>query len=401
MKKLNAIYCLFAMATLQLAAAGHALGQGQKNIPSEIEGAVRIHQSTWDSLYSLEVEYDINAKLVANGIKQMEQHSSGNIWRTQGDTFRLMLNNIDGKGKVVDRFVDGKVEKMLVYSCGIDFTASPLRKCDDRPVRGYIGPVKLTVNQDIIPQNLRYIYMASVGFGMTLKELVDRWDIEVIKDGSISDKNKRLVLKATIPALHNERHHGTNVTLRINKEKGCLIEGATIVEYGVARKANSEEFVPVQTSWKVIDWAQLPDGTYYPSHVSFRNHGSTHGEDTGDGYFVDWIATSLSANKNQPDLGFTFPEHAIVHELLDNGDAGKLYIWGAAGESPVVFQNEAEYEAYRRKECNDAATIQNAGHPQRPLDEDRSRSWVRILIWGNIAVAAIFGILYLTSSRRS
>ncbi|WP_437192643.1 hypothetical protein [Planctomicrobium sp. SH527] len=341
--------CLLALALSLLATNQVAFGQSRTNIAPAIEEVIRRHESTWNTLSSIDMTYDVNSKLIENGVKQWEQRSSGNIWRTQDDSFRLLLSNISGDGKVIDRFVSHGVEKRLVYPFGLDFTAVPLSECDSRPVRGFIGPAKGTASQ--VPQNLKSIYLASADAGVTLRDIVDHWTIEVIKDEITSGDGERLTLRATIPESSPQRHHGTNITLTINKDKGYLIESAIAIEHGVARKANSEDYVPVNATWKVAAWTELPNETFYPSHVSFRNHGAVDSENSEDGYFIDWIATSLRLGSSDGDLGFSFPEHTLVHETLKNGDSGRIFIWATTGEPLKTFSNESEYETYRRAEC--------------------------------------------------
>ena len=359
----------------------------------------RANRSAWSAIYSIDLTYTTSTKLIADGVVTMDRTAAGHVWQHQGGKERLLLRNLDGAEEVVDRFVDSKEGMELRYPISVDLLSSPLRPCDDRNVKCSVRRASPNMFGELVPQNLSVIQFTGAAPPMDLAELLDKWDVSITR---YIEGEERIQLHATQRGSSvQDRYNGSFVDLTINARKSFMIEKVEMVEQGVAIDPNSKGYVPVKTSWQVKEWKEVEPSIWYPTSVEFCNHGNANTANSENGLFLQWDVTDIQINRSiaGKHLGFSFPENAVVTEVLDDGGIDKVYIWGQEDMPQVEFESEGEYEAYRRKICNDAPTAANFQNPVALGEAPDRSNWFLIL-----NIAAIIGILlalWLRSRNRA
>lgn len=338
---------LQAIPSLSLAAEDSALPR-----PEEIGEA---NDAAWDSLAILDVTYIVRTKSVKDGKPVLQRVSEESRWIRTPTHQRLLLRNMDGKQQIVDRLVGGNHIKTLQYPTDIDLVAAPLRPCDSRPIRARIDVWVPGSLDELCPQNMEYLYFTRSSPRVRLSQLLSEWKVDSIESAQGNPKDDRMVVvKVAYPA-SDSKFAGSYATLTVNCNKMWLVEKAEIIEQNAARSTEDSSPVAVRTKWEVLEWAEIDAGVWYPSRVSFSNTGQADMTESQDGYFIEWI--SKTAVANSPDLigtelGFQFPENAIVSEFDSKRDQQGIMIWGPNNTPHIEFVSEDEYEVYRRELCN-------------------------------------------------
>lgn len=101
--------------------------------PAEVGAA---NDAAWESIAFIDMEYVVSTRLVEQGRVVVERESGLNRWVRTPTHERLLLRDLDGKGLAVDRLVGESVIRLLQYPVDMDFTADPIRPCDDPAGQG-------------------------------------------------------------------------------------------------------------------------------------------------------------------------------------------------------------------------------------------------------------------------
>lgn len=350
--------------------------------------------ASWSSIFSVDIEYQTSVRAVENGRVLFERAASGHRWIKQADRQRLLLRDLDGRGRMVDRLIRGDRQYRLEYPLSLDLSEQPLRLCDDRPVNAAILPAPPGLIDELVPQNLERLYFIHTAPPMTLRELLaGRVPQMATSDSEV--QNERLTFRIDLSD-GEDADGGSFVVLTVDAGKGFLIQKAEIVEAAAAHSAVDGAPIPIRTVWEVHEWAQPDEGVWYPREVTFVNHGRADAPPSEDGYFIRWTLTRLSVNQPLPDkewLGFSFPENAVVQEDAPASGAGRILVWGPANLPQAEFESEAEYEVFRRAICNDSATARKgdaAAEPGGPR-EAPVVNW-RAIVVVNAVLLALFAL---------
>lgn len=239
---------------------------------------------------------------------------------------------------------------------------------------------------------------------MRLSDLFEKWKIEL--RGAAAESSNRISVRATFPDDGNPQYAGSYVDLELNVQKGFLIEKAEIVEYGIARAADGGAAPPVRTSWQVLEWHDSETGLSYPSHVRYCNHGAVTVAESDEGFSVQWTATDIALNVLPEDesLGFAFPVNSVVQESATHGESGRIYVWGPDNAPAIEFNSSEEFEAYRRKVCDNGASRgaapQSGGNDAPLVPASRPVTLYRSVFAINVAGAlAVLAFLWRRSRK--
>jgi hypothetical protein len=334
--------------------------------------------AAWSAILSIDVEYETTVRVVEKGQVLSERTSSGHRWVRSPNRQRLLLLDLDGQGRVVDRLITTDREYRLEYPVTLSLTDQPLQLCDDRPVRATILTPPPGLIEDLVPQNLELLYFIKAAPRMTRRELLVGREPQRLTPPPAADNNL-LTFRVDLMTGDAASDTGSYALLTVDARKGFLIQKAEIVEAAAAHSARDGTPVPIRTTWEVHEWAHPEAGLWYPTQVTFANHGRADVPLSEDGYFIQWTITKLLINQPNPDeewLGFAFPENAVVQEHLAGGEAGRIFVWGPANLPQAEFETEADYEVFRRAVCNDASTARHAGGAADTVDsEPPAASW--------------------------
>ncbi|MFG0295030.1 MAG: hypothetical protein ACF8PG_03910, partial [Maioricimonas sp. JB045] len=366
--------------------------------PAEVGAA---NDAAWESIAFIDMEYVVSTRLVEQGRVVVERESGLNRWVRTPTHERLLLRDLDGKGLAVDRLVGESVIRLLQYPVDMDFTADPIRPCDDRPVKATISPASPGVLDELVPQNMELLHFTRSAPRMRLSELLRTWKVGEISRTTGPDDDKRLAMTAELRPGGGEGAYSV-VKLTVNSSKGYLVERAEMVEADAARAIDSEEGAAIKTVWEVLEWAEVEPGVWYPVRVSFSNLGRADASASTDGYFVEWRATKLTVNTPPAEewLGFEFPENSIVQEFLADGQPGRILVWGPGNMPQTEFSSEEEYEVYRRALCNDAPTRAAVAGPGEGLRSDEPSSAFATLLTINVVVLFVGGLAWVLIRSR-
>gem|GEM_PF-6812987 len=227
------------MAFVTVLGANRCASAADETLPTPAEvGAA--NDAAWESIAFIDMEYVVSTRLVEQGRVVVERESGSNRWVRTPTHERLLLRDLDGKGLAVDRLVGEKVIRLLQYPVDMDFTADPIRPCDDRPVKATISPASPGVLDELVPQNMELLHFTRSAPRMRLSELLRTWKVGEISRTTGPDDDKRLAMTAELRPGGGEGAYSV-VKLTVNSSKGYLVERAEMVEADAARAIDSGE----------------------------------------------------------------------------------------------------------------------------------------------------------------
>lgn len=227
---------------------------------------------TWSAILSLDVEYQATVRAVENGRVLFERTSTGHRWIRLPDRQRLVLRDLDGRGRLVDRLIRDGRQYRLEHPVTLDLTTQPLRLCDDRPVHATILAPPPELMDELIPQNLERLYFLQAAPRMTLAELLAGRESQWATVSS-SDEGELATVRVDLRPRDDATGAESFVVLTVDLGKGCLIQKAEMVEAAAAHSTVDGSPVPIRTIWEVHAWAQPDAGVWYPTEVTFGNYG--------------------------------------------------------------------------------------------------------------------------------
>lgn len=330
----------------------------------------RMNSAAWDSVYSVDMEWDTTSASVSNGKKTDMKKMVGSKWSRKGDTERLRrpLQVAANEEIYEDYFLDN----LMMYSLykPIPENSAPLSVCDQQGVKGRITPCMPRLLVGKSPELLQYFCFMGDAHPKTLSEIIAKWDVS-LKDDPVVERGATLwcVHAKYISIDAGDPRTGNYIDIYVNADRNFMAQKAVFYDKGVA-KDDEGKWVAVEYSLEVKEFLNCGGGVYFPRGVVFRNRGRADSPDNGDGVFATQTPTRLSINSAIPDqeFNFRFPENLLVRRLLADGAQETMVLWGGDNKPALEFHSEEEMLEYNRK----APCAKDHNKPYKGKDESEN-----------------------------
>ncbi|MDR0520942.1 MAG: hypothetical protein LBH00_03705 [Planctomycetaceae bacterium] len=328
----------------------------------DLKELVKNHDDQWKKINSVQIFF---TKDYTTGV--VSKSFPGCYWESEGGKSRAVVISLDSfaedeNGKPIasemcdDIFCDGKDS----YRLTVPRDKYPLKEiqfCDyfnSLKDKGYSavfvpdGAGSTGADVHLFFPLPRYFYVPAETKGMTLPELVHKYQSEIASSGKNSSGDD--VIKMIVAARTGQHEYFADweLCVFINIDKGYSIDS---YRYSAAAGKNSS--VKIITECAVKQYRNVKGEYWIPGDWETIQHNG----DPAFGIRTRFVINDCRINETSESRlhDFRFPVNFPVSELTPVNQPEKIHVWGADNKPACSFDDKMEFWKYYKNECQPQA----------------------------------------------